>query len=214
MRLPYAPSTPPASATQSEKDIYAAVSARRAPRPLQKLDLALLHSPPIASGWNAFLGAIRSQSILPQVSIQEVSICRIAVLNRAPYEWDAHSALAVKGEDAVGREGMESILKAEEFVGGSAVERLRGIKGRVRKEGKEGGLTGRQWAVVAYTDQVTRGVQCDDGIWDLVKEEFGKRELVELTATVAAYNCVSRFLGALDVGERNAGDMPMPEGAK
>jgi hypothetical protein len=32
---------------------------------------------------------------------------------------------------------------------------------------------------------------------------LGDREVVELTATVAAYNCVSRFLVALDVGECN-----------
>ena len=32
---------------------------------------------------------------------------------------------------------------------------------------------------------------------------FGERGVVEITATVAAYNCVSRFLVALDVGERN-----------
>jgi len=29
-----------------------------------------------------------------------------------------------------------------------------------------------------------------------------EREMVEVTATVAAYNCVSRFLVALEVGER------------
>ncbi|KAF4553503.1 Hypothetical protein D9617_7g032310 [Elsinoe fawcettii] len=213
MRLPYAPPSPPPTATDKEKEIYAAISARRAPRPLQKLDLALLHSPPIASGWNAFLGAIRSQSILPQASIQEVAICRIAVLNRAAYEWDAHALLAVKGEDAVGKEGMRTILEAEEFVGREAGERLRGLVGRVG-EGMEGGLRARQWAVIAFTDQSTRGVQVDDGIWEVLRGQFEDRELVELTATVAAYNCVSRFLGALDVGERNGGGMEVPEEAK
>ncbi|KAG8624397.1 hypothetical protein KVT40_007464 [Elsinoe batatas] len=214
MRLPYAPSTPSPSAPQTAKDIYTAIAARRAPRPLQKLDLALLHSPPVASGWNAFLGAIRSQSILPQASIQEVAICRIAVLNRAAYEWDAHSILAVKGEDAVGAEGMRAILEGGEFVGEEAGGRLREVKERLGKEGREGGLSARQWAVVAFADQSTREVQVDDEVWALVKEEFSDREMVELTATVAAYNCVSRFLAALDVGERNGGVMEVPKEAK
>ncbi|KAF2219080.1 AhpD-like protein [Elsinoe ampelina] len=190
MRLPYAPSTPSPSAPSSEKSIYDAISQRRAPRPLQKLDLALLHSPPIASGWNAFLGAIRSQSILPQASVQEVAICRVAVLNRAAYEWDAHSVLAGAGG------------------------RLREVMQRLGSEGREGGLSARQWAVVAFADQSTREVQVSDEVWKLVKEEFSDREMVELTATVAAYNCVSRFLAALDVGERNGGEMEVPKEAK
>ncbi|PNS17375.1 hypothetical protein CAC42_7058 [Sphaceloma murrayae] len=211
MRLPYAPSTPPSDAPQSSRDIYTAIAARRAPRPLQKLDLALLHSPPIASGWNAFLGAIRSQSVLPQASVQEVAICRIAVLNRAAYEWDAHSILAVRGSDGVGREGMQTILSAEEFVGQGVGERLRSL---VSERTVRGGLDSRQWAVLAFADQSTRNVQVDDEVWDVVKDVFSERELVELTATVAAYNCVSRFLAALDVGERNGGEMEVPAEAK
>ena len=36
-----------------------------------------------------------------------------------------------------------------------------------------------------------------------VKGSFGEKEVVELVAAVGAYNCVSRFLVALDVGEMN-----------
>lgn len=210
MRLRYAPPIAPSSAPQDEKDIYERIAARRAPRPLQSLDRALLHSPPVADGWNSFLGAIRSKTLLPQASIMEVAICRVAVLNRAPYEWDAHSVLARKGDDGVGEEGMGAILSAEEFVGGGVVERLRKLREEVGT-GTKDGLSRRQWTVVAYTDQMTRNVQVEDGVWDAVKEEFDERQCVELTATVAAYNCVSRFLSALDVGERNGGSMEIPE---
>ena len=40
-------------------------------------------------------------------------------------------------------------------------------------------------------------------MFDEVKEHFSEQEIVEITATVAAYNLVSRFLVALDVGEKN-----------
>ncbi|GAM87403.1 hypothetical protein ANO11243_054270 [Dothideomycetidae sp. 11243] len=207
MRLPYAPSTPPPSAPPSTKETYDRITARRAPRPLQSLDLALLHAPPVASGWNSFLGAIRGETTLPQASIMELAICRVAVLNRAAYEWDAHSALAVKGEDGLSELALRAVLDAEEFVGQDVGDRLRELK----REGKKDGLEARQWVVLAFTDQMTRNVQVDDRVWELVRQEFDERQCVELTATIAAYNCVSRFLAALDVGERNGGKMEMPK---
>ncbi|RWA03937.1 hypothetical protein EKO27_g11168, partial [Xylaria grammica] len=45
MRVPYVP-VPPPTASEEEAAIVARVAARRHPRPLQPLDLALLHSPP------------------------------------------------------------------------------------------------------------------------------------------------------------------------
>lgn len=68
-------------------------------------------------------------------------------------------------------------------------------------------------AVLAYTDAMTLDVQVPDEVFAKVKDVFSEREVVEVTATVAAYNCVSRFLVALDVGERNAQTGPK-EGGK
>ena len=103
MRLPYAASTPPAS-DPAAAEIYAAVSARRAPRPLQPLDLALLHAPPVAAGWNSFLGAVRTQTTLP-TDLREIAICRVAVLNGAAYEWLHHAPLA-RDPGGVSEEGI------------------------------------------------------------------------------------------------------------
>ena len=50
---------------------------------------------------------------------------------------------------------------------------------------------------------MTLDVSVPDEIFAKLKEHFSEQELVEITATVAAYNCVSRFLVALDVGETN-----------
>ena len=64
-----------------------------------------------------------------------------------------------------------------------------------------GALNEKQRAVLAYTDAMTIGVKVSDGIFAELRKRFDEREVVEITATVAAYNCVSRFLVALDVGE-------------
>ena len=50
---------------------------------------------------------------------------------------------------------------------------------------------------------MTRNVSVPERLFQEVKELFNEREVVEITATVAAYNCVSRFLVALNVGEKN-----------
>ena len=60
---------------------------------------------------------------------------------------------------------------------------------------------------------MTLDVQVKDEIFAKLKESFGEKEIVEITATIASYICVSRFLVALDVGERNAQTGPR-EGGK
>ena len=49
----------------------------------------LLNSPPIAHGWEQMLSAVRNRSSLT-AELRELVILRVAVLNRAPYEFDAH----------------------------------------------------------------------------------------------------------------------------
>ena len=110
MRIPYSPN-PPEPTTEAEAAIVSRIETRRAPRPLQPLDLALLHAPPVADGWNGFLGAVRERTSL-DAGLRELLICRVAVCNRAWYEWAHHAPLAARAgvrEDAlrrvVGREG-------------------------------------------------------------------------------------------------------------
>ncbi|KAL7772882.1 hypothetical protein CFE70_002845 [Pyrenophora teres f. teres 0-1] len=67
-------------------------------------------------------------------------------------------------------------------------------------------------AVLAYTDAMTLDVTVPDEVFAALREHFSEKEVVEITATVAAYNCVSRFLVALDVGERNAQGGPVEGG--
>jgi alkylhydroperoxidase family enzyme len=196
MRVPYAPDTAPVDASEATKDIYSRIEARRAPRPLIPLDLALLHNPNIADGWNTLLGAIRSKTSLPQ-RVTELAVCRIAVLNKASYEWKSHSPLAAAG--GVSKEGLQTVLDTPRLP-----------QGKSGKSDGEGGLSEKEWAVLVYADAMTKDVEVEDETWVEVKKHFGETEMVELTATVAGYNCVSRFLVALNVGEFNGREMVVP----
>ena len=46
---------------------------------------------------------------------------------------------------------------------------------------------------------MTRSIRVPDNVFAAVRRHFDDREIVELTATVGAYNLVSRFLEALHI---------------
>jgi alkylhydroperoxidase family enzyme len=173
MRLSYIDATnADAFQNPSEAAIVNRMRARRAPRPLQPLDLTLLHAPAVADGWNSFLGAIRTGTSLSD-DVREIAICRVAVLNGAWYEWAHHAPLAREG--GVSEEGMRILGKpdfADEDEDGN--------------EDEGSGLTGRQWAVVGYTDAMTRDVAVSQGVFDALRQHFSEQQIVELTATVSS----------------------------
>lgn len=169
MRLPYTPN-PPQPADPAEEAIVSRITARRAPRPLQPLDLTLLHSPPVADGWNSFLGAVRTQTIVP-ADLRELAISRVAVVNRAWYEWMHHAPLAV---------GAGVPQAAMDWLKGQAGDLA---EPSVAAEGTD--LFGEgQWAALLLADEMTRNVQVSDETFAKVKGLFGEREVVELVATV------------------------------
>jgi AhpD family alkylhydroperoxidase len=133
----------------------------------------LLNSLPVADGWEYFLTAVRQKlSLSPR--LRELVILRIAILNRAPYEFDAHVAYAKKA----------GLSEAE-------IQALRESKDEIFDE--------HDRLVLAYTDAMTRDVQVPDALFERVKAAFDPAKRVELTTTIAAYNMVSRFLVALNV---------------
>lgn len=193
MRLPYAPNTPPSDAPADTADIYARIAERRNPRPLIPLDLSLLHSPPVADGWNSFIGAIRTRTVVDQGTL-EFAVCRVAVLTDAIYEWNAHAPLALKGG-----------IKPEELHACRTIPST--IEGDLSQL-ESSPLTPQQQAVLRYTDQMTVTVKVQDEVFAQLKTVgYNNREIVELTTGIAGYNCVSRVLVALDVGENNAREM-------
>lgn len=193
MRLPYAPNTPP---TPEDSDIYTRIAARRHPRPLIPLDLTLLHSPPLADGWNSFIGAIRTSTHLDQ-GLLEMAVARVAVLTAAVYEWNAHAPLALRG--GIQATELQAVRTVPDTSSGG--EHELGLLAA-------SALTGLQRAVVRYTDQMTLRVRVDDAVFATLRDAgLSDREVVELTTGVAGYNCVSRVLVALDVGENNGREM-------
>jgi AhpD family alkylhydroperoxidase len=146
---------------------------------LTPLDGVLLHSPPVADGWNQLLGAVRTQTTLP-APIRELAILRVAELNGAAYEWRAHEPVA----RATGL--TDAQLKA------------------LRRGADTTPLTERQRLALAYTDAMTRDIAVPDDLFDALSAFFDDRQIVELTATVGIYNLVSRFLIALRVGSEES----------
>jgi alkylhydroperoxidase family enzyme len=138
-----------------------------------KLYEMLLHSPPVAAGWLTFLTAIRQQCHLSG-RVRELVIMRVAVINGAEYEFRAHTPFAL-----------------DEGYSQRQVDALR--------EGTFDTFDAAERAALAYCESMTRNVKVPDAIFEAVRRHFNERELVELTATIGAYNLVSRFLEALQV---------------
>jgi AhpD family alkylhydroperoxidase len=139
----------------------------------------LLHSPPVASGWLNYLTAIRQQSTLPG-ALRELVIMRIAIINGAPYEADQHAPIALK----------EGVTQAQ-------LDDLADWKSSAK-------FDPTQRAVLAYADAMTKDIHVSPEVFAEVKVLLSERLLVELTATVAAYNMVSRFLEALQIHSHDA----------
>ena len=152
---------------------------------LNELDRTLLHSLPIAAGWNILLGAVRTQTSI-QADLRELAICRVAALNGAWFEWKHHCPLALEA-------GVDNTLM------------------QLVKRGKQWDLSGMEdmecgtlrWTILRYVDCMTLNVHVTQDLFDDLRLWMDDKEIVELTAIVASYNMVSRFLVALDVGEMN-----------
>ena len=76
-----------------DAELLRSIQARRGGH-LLNLDRQLLHSAPLARGWNALMGAIRGEMQLDG-ALRELVILRVAVLNRAPYEFFQHAPVAL-----------------------------------------------------------------------------------------------------------------------
>lgn len=136
---------------------------------------ALLNSGPIASGWERMLTAVRNQTGVP-AALRELMILRVAVLNRAAFEFDAHVPHAAKaGVDQARIEAVREPVLSPLF---EPVERV----------------------VLEVTDAMTRDVEVDDALYARLQAHFDARGVVEVVATIAAYNMVSRLLVALRIG--------------
>ena len=143
---------------------------------LSALDRLLLHSPPVAEGWNALLGALRGATTL-SADLRELVVLRVAVLNDAAFEWVSHEPIARRAGLA---ELQLQVLRRPD----AAAEPV---------------WTPLQAAVLAFTDASTRDVAVPEEVFAGVRGHLDDRQVVELTALVGGYAMVSRFLVALQV---------------
>lgn len=135
----------------------------------------LLHSPPLAEGWLTFLTAVRHQLDLPG-DLRELVIMRVALLNGAPYEAEQHAPIAL-------REGLTQ-AQLDVLADWSAHRTA---------------YNAEQCAVLALCDSMTRDIHVPADVMAAVVTALGQRQAVEMTATIAAYNMVSRFLEAMQI---------------
>ena len=136
----------------------------------------LLNSAPIASGWERMLTAVRNQTGVP-ADLRELMILRVAVLNGATFEFDAHVPHAERagvGADKIAAVRQVPLPASAAF---TPLERL----------------------VLDLADAMTRDIVVPDALMARLREHFDAKGILEVVATVAAYNMVSRLLVALNV---------------
>jgi len=157
-------------------DLVQAIRKRRGGE-LIELDRLLLYSTPLAEGWNHYIGNIRERFSIEQ-KLRELAMCTVAVLNDAEYEFSQHAPLYIK---AGGSDAKSQLLRNPDIAQ------------------KHAEFSKTEQLTIALTTQLTRDVRIEQALFEQCREHFGDEHLVELVATIAAYNMVSRFLVAFEL---------------
>jgi AhpD family alkylhydroperoxidase len=155
-------------------EVEAAIRAERNGE-IAVLYQALLNSPAIASGWERMLTAVRNRTQIP-ADLRELVILRVAVINRASFEFEAHAPHAKHA--------------------GVSDEKIEAVKAWPTGADR---FTGDERLVLELTDHMTRDIDVPDALMERMGKRFDAGGMVEIVATVAAYNMVSRFLVALNI---------------
>jgi 4-carboxymuconolactone decarboxylase len=140
---------------------------------ISPLYTVLLNSPELASGWEQLFTAIRQKTSVPP-ALRELVILRVAVLNGAEYEFEAHVSHAL--EAGMSQEKIDALRRGD-------VDRLSFL----------------EKLVLQYTDAMTQDLVVPEALYPQLDKAFDAKTLVELTATIAGYNMVSRFLIAMRI---------------
>jgi 4-carboxymuconolactone decarboxylase len=61
-------------------------------------------------------------------------------------------------------------------------------------------LSETEHIAIQLTDAMTRDIDVPDAVYAQVRQHFDDQGQIDLVATIAAYNMVSRFLVALHIG--------------
>lgn len=173
-RIPYI-----ASDKAEPRELVDSIRARRGGR-LLNLDRMLLHSPALAGGWNSFLREVRGGLTLSP-KLRELAICVVAVLTRADYEFDHHAPAFLQAGGTAAQ--LEAVRRIEHPADTASV------------------FDSTERAVIRLAVEMTRQVKVRDATFSSAKATLSnEQQLVEVVGVIAAYNMVSRFLVALDIG--------------
>ena len=167
-RFPYADVTAPHIAPFAEE-----LGKARGGK-LLNVDKTLLHNPDLARASREFFRVIRTTFELSN-KLRELVSLRVAVLNRAPYEFMHHAPLAIKE--------------------GYTQEQLDAL----RDPGTPQGFDALDSLVIRFCDAMTRDVQVPQSLFEEVRTHFSDKLMVELVAVIASYNYMARFLEAFDI---------------
>ena len=162
-------------------DLVQAILKRRGGE-LINLDKALLWSEPLARGWNVYLKAVRTD--LPTSwKLRELGICTVALLTGAAYEYHHHAPDFLKAGGAQAElDALQPICKSD-----------------ARLAQTHQALGAVECIVIQYAAQMTLDVKVTDAVFAQLKQHFDTTQIVELTAAIATYNMVARFLVAMGV---------------
>ena len=165
-------------------DLVQAILKRRGGE-LINLDKALLWSEPLARGWNVYLKAVRTD--LPTSwKLRELGICTVALLTGATYEYHHHAPDFLEAGGTLAElDALRAVCSV--YVSNRDVAQV------------NAGLDAIESIVVQYAAQMTLDVRVADEVFAQLKQHFDTTQIVELTAAIATYNMVARFLIALGV---------------
>ncbi|MDA3903307.1 MAG: carboxymuconolactone decarboxylase family protein [Desulfuromusa sp.] len=163
---------------QEPRELVDAIRARRGGT-LLNLDRMLLHSPPFATGWNCFLGAVRNDLEVP-AKLRELAICTVAILNGAEYEFIQH---------------------APEFLKAGGQERQLTALQQIEPPNIDSSVFDvAELAVIQLSIEMTQSVKVSSSTMNSVKDVLqNDRHLVEIIGVIATYNMVSHYLVALGI---------------
>jgi alkylhydroperoxidase family enzyme len=141
----------------------------------------LLHSPPLAETWFEHNNAVRWKTKLDG-RLREMVIIRIAHLTRARYVLGQHVPKLALAEGLTAAE-CEALAHWQ----GSTL------------------FDARDRAALAYADAMTRDIQIPGTVFELLKQHFDDRHIVELTVLIGTYAMHVRVCEALDLDPEQAG---------
>ncbi len=134
----------------------------------------LLHSPDLAARVADTGAYVRFDFDMPE-SLKETVIITAAAHQKSQYEFAAHARLAREAGVP------ESTIKA--IAQGTAPD----------------GLSGDEELLVRYTTELLRNHQISDSTFNAVKDKWGDRGVVNVTALIGHYLLVAQILAAFDV---------------